>query len=73
MYDPDPFAAIKMVKDRQEKAAKRKEESSETGTNHAQVSSSAPSEYTNAPEVKMANSLRDLVEDVIKKVCCMPL
>lgn len=69
MYDLDPFAAAKTVKERQEKAAQRKEESGEAGDQRPQASKSTTSrEYIHAPEVKMASSLRDLVEDAIKQV-----
>lgn len=65
MYEADPFAARKAVDDRQAKAAKRKEE--------ATAESNTPSlrpfpEFANAPEVKMATNLRDMVEESIKKV-----
>lgn len=63
MYDADPFAARKAVDERQEKAAKKREQPS---TNAAISVTSA--EYANAPEVKMASSVRDVVEESIKKV-----
>jgi hypothetical protein len=69
MYDSDPFAAAKMVKERQAKATKRKEESNETGNNKVRDSSPVSKEYMNAPEVKMSSVLRELVEEAIKKVC----
>ena len=66
MYDADPFAARKTVQERQEKAAKKKEESgrSESGT---KLASHSP-EYANAPEAKMATTLRDFVEEAVKQV-----
>ncbi|KAI0691979.1 P-loop containing nucleoside triphosphate hydrolase protein [Cytidiella melzeri] len=64
MYDADPFAARKAVDERQEKAAKKREQpSSSTGTGAAGPSP----EFAHAPEVKMASSVRDVVEDSIKK------
>jgi ATP-dependent RNA helicase DHX57 len=62
MYEADPFAARQEVNNRQAKAA-RKHES--TGTN---TSGPATAEFSQVPEVKMATSLRELVEDAIKKV-----
>ena len=63
MYEADPFAARKAVDERQEKAVQKREQAS-TG---AEVSSTSL-EYLNAPEVKMASSLRDFIEDAVKKV-----
>lgn len=63
MYEADPFAARKAVAERQEKAAKKKE----TSSNDKGQGGTSP-EYANAPEAKMASSLRDLVEESIKKV-----
>lgn len=65
MYESDPFAARKAVSERQEKAAKVKEETTSSDTRG--TSGTSP-EFANAPEAKMASSLRDLVEDSIKKV-----
>jgi len=68
MYESDPFAAHKAVKRRQEEAANRKttlEAGSSKLTSQPQVSK----EFVNAPEVKMATSLRDTVEEAIRKVC----
>ncbi|KAI0673812.1 P-loop containing nucleoside triphosphate hydrolase protein [Trametes maxima] len=69
MYDADPFAARKLVQDRQEKASKKKEEVTrgEGSARPGRVSS----EYANAPEAKMATSLRDFVEDAVKKGIAM--
>ena len=65
MYDADPFAARKQVDERQAKAAKKKEESGEgsSGTPVQPISG----EFAQAPEVKMASGLREMVEDAIKK------
>lgn len=68
MYSADPFAAAKVVQERQEKAAQRREEPSEAGQKPQASNSGASREYVNAPEVKMASSLRDLVEEAIKQV-----
>ncbi|KAG8923397.1 hypothetical protein FRC00_006311, partial [Tulasnella sp. 408] len=75
-YMPDPFAARKMVDERQSRArAKREEEEaqSDAGFDGESVGSRAPAskpraakEFQNAPEVRMAQSLRDSVEAAIK-------
>ncbi|KAI0828826.1 P-loop containing nucleoside triphosphate hydrolase protein [Trametes gibbosa] len=65
MYDADPFAARKTVNERQEKAAKKKEDVNR-GEGSAKVVQTS-SEYANAPEAKMATSLRDFVEESVKK------
>jgi len=68
MYESDPFAAHRAVKRRQEEASKQKtalEASTSKPTAQPQVSK----EFINAPEVKMATSLRDTVEEAIRKVC----
>ncbi|KAI9060487.1 P-loop containing nucleoside triphosphate hydrolase protein [Trametes sanguinea] len=69
MYEADPFAARKSVEERQEKAAKKKEEASRSEGSH-KVSQTS-SEYAHAPEAKMATSLRDFVEDAVKKGIAM--
>ena len=66
MYDADPFAARKAVSERQEKAAKKKEEA---GSSKDKGQGGSSPEFANAPEAKMAGSLREIVEDSIKKVC----
>ena len=66
MYEADPFAARKSVDERQEKAAKKKEEK-EKGPSNQAVNQTSP-EFAKCPEAKMASGLRDLVEDSIKKV-----
>ena len=63
MYEADPFTARKTVTERQEQAARKKEEVS-----NDKGKSGTSNEYASAPEAKMASSLRDLVEDSIKKV-----
>lgn len=63
MYDADPFAARKAVDDRQAKAAQNRQEgNSKTST------MLGSKEFANSPEVRMSTELRDLVEDVVKKV-----
>lgn len=68
MYESDPFAAHKVVKRRQEEAAKQKA-SLEASTSKPSAQSQVSKEFVNAPEVKMATSLRDTVEEAIRKVC----
>ncbi|KAI8990673.1 P-loop containing nucleoside triphosphate hydrolase protein [Trametes punicea] len=65
MYEADPFAARKAVEERQEKAAKKKEQASRGEGNS--VGSHGSSEFAHAPEAKMAASLREFVEDAVKK------
>lgn len=77
-YMPDPFAARKMVDERQSRArAKREEEEaqSDPGFDGGTGGSGAPAskhraakEFQYAPEVRMAQSLRDSVEAAIKTV-----
>lgn len=66
MYEADPFAARKVVGERQEKAAKKKEDGGR-GQGSADRGPGA-SDYASAPEAKMATTLRDFVEDAIKKM-----
>ncbi|KAF7981091.1 hypothetical protein HWV62_34789 [Athelia sp. TMB] len=63
MYSDDPFAARKEVDDRQAKAEKKREDVSKGARNPP-----TSGEYAQAPEVKMATGLRDMVEDAVKKV-----
>ena len=65
MYESDPFTVHKLM---QEETAKNKaalEASSSRSTIQPQISK----EFVNAPEAKMSISLRDTVEDAIRKVC----
>lgn len=63
MYDADPFAARRAVDERQAKAAQNRQQgNSKVSTTHASQ------EFARAPEVRMAVELRDMVEDVVKKV-----
>lgn len=74
MYNADPFTARKMVDERQAKAAQRREETSRPeGRGSDAINRSLglgvfSSEFSNAPEVKMASGLREVVEESIKKV-----
>ncbi|KAH0838102.1 P-loop containing nucleoside triphosphate hydrolase protein [Lanmaoa asiatica] len=68
MYDADPFAAQKEVEERQAKAAQKKEEKAADLQGDIRKSSSSIShEFTQVPEVRMSSTLRDLVEDTVKK------
>lgn len=71
MYDADPFAARKEVEERQAKVAQKKEEKVTVLQEDTHTSSVSP-EFTRAPEVKMSSTLRDLVEDTVKKVKSFP-
>lgn len=68
MYESDPFEAKKTVETRQNQAAKIKEEAYPSNTRASEYKSTGTvsSEH---PEVIMATSLRELVEDAIKEVC----
>lgn len=66
MYDADPFAARKEVEERQAKSAQMKERQASGGQGDAHKSSISP-EFTREPEVRMSSTLRDLVEDAVKK------
>lgn len=68
MYSADPFAARREVDDRQAKSAKKREEPTETVDTRGPKDLPASAEFSQAPEVKMASSLRELVEDAVKKV-----
>lgn len=65
MYAADPFAASQEVKERQEKAAQKREAESQSSRSKA---SSAYGMYSDSPEVKMATPLREMVEEAIKEV-----
>jgi hypothetical protein len=67
MYESDPFAAYNAVKRRQEEAAKQRA-ASEAGTSKSAAQPQVSKEFIDAPEVKMAISLRDTVEEAIRKV-----
>ena len=67
MYEADPFAARKAVDDRQATAAAKREEASKP-VHERKDRPGTSSEFANAPEVKMSTTLRDSVEQSIKKV-----
>jgi ATP-dependent RNA helicase DHX57 len=67
MYQADPFAARKEVDERQARAAQKGRETSD-GNAVDLRSQPVSNEYSQAPEVKMASGLREMVEDTIKKV-----
>ena len=67
MYEPDPFTAYKAVKQRQEEAFKKKA-ALEASTSNPIAQPRVSKEFIDAPEVKMATSLRDTVEEAIRKV-----
>ncbi len=64
LYDVDPFAAKKERDVRRVVGQKAREASNSTDSRNAQTSK-ARADY---PEVIMATSLRELVEDAIKQV-----
>ncbi|ESK92682.1 dead deah box [Moniliophthora roreri MCA 2997] len=66
MYDADPFAAKREVEERQARAAEKRAEAiaSSSDTHKTTIVSN---EFSQAPEVRMASSLRDMVEDAIKQ------
>jgi hypothetical protein len=63
MYAADPFVAQQEVKERQAKAAQKK-----AVTNSVQNETSSSGPYKDSPEVRMATSLREKVEEAIKEV-----
>ncbi|KAL1739562.1 hypothetical protein HDZ31DRAFT_6217, partial [Schizophyllum fasciatum] len=69
MYSDDPFAAKKEVEERQAKAFERREvatkPANDGGDSHRGGASAI--DDTRIPEVVMINSLRELVEDAVKK------
>jgi hypothetical protein len=66
MYDADPFVAKKSVADRQEKAAKKKEQAQQTA--NSPVPKTEWNIFDGSPEVKLSTELRVLVENAIKTV-----
>jgi ATP-dependent RNA helicase DHX57 len=66
MYDPDPFSARKAVADRQEKAAKKKEEAQKAANSPSLQSELDP--LNDSLEVKLSTDLRELVEKAIRMV-----
>ncbi|KAF8167397.1 P-loop containing nucleoside triphosphate hydrolase protein [Crassisporium funariophilum] len=69
MYEADPFLAQQGVQERQAKADKKRQEASTSNTQNAETTrkASSSSELSGSPEVRMASSLRELVEDAIKQ------
>ena len=68
MYEADPFLAHQEVKKRQAKATEKREEAAISSSSTADVRKTPNSgEYSQCPEVRMATSLRELVEDAIKE------
>lgn len=69
MYNPDPFAAMKEVEERQLKNAKHREElSSHSSSQNVRGKGSLGGDLTGTVEIKMSSSLRELVEHAIKQV-----
>ena len=68
MYEADPFLAQQEVKRRQAKAVEKREEAAASNSSTVDVRKAASSnEISQSPEVRMATSLRELVEDAIKE------
>ena len=68
MYEADPFLAHQEVKKRQAKATEKRDEAATSSSSTVDVRKSASSnEFSQSPEVRMATSLRELVEDAIKE------
>ncbi|KAJ3555162.1 hypothetical protein NM688_g2729 [Phlebia brevispora] len=66
MYEADPFAARKAVDERQEAAAKKREQKTKESSSGSGLIAQTSPEFAHSPEAKMASSLRDLVEQSIK-------
>ncbi|KAF8808063.1 P-loop containing nucleoside triphosphate hydrolase protein [Phlegmacium glaucopus] len=67
MYEADPFLAQQEVKKRQAKAAERREEAVSNPSTVDVRKSASSNEFSQSPEVRMAGSLRELVEYAIKE------
>ncbi|THV01418.1 P-loop containing nucleoside triphosphate hydrolase protein [Dendrothele bispora CBS 962.96] len=70
MYDPDPFAARKEVDERQARAAEKRAEVAAATSNDARDNRKgrdAFNEFSKALPVRMATSLRDMVEELVKQ------
>ena len=67
MYNPDPFAARREVEERQDAAAKRREEG--PSDSRKDNSGAVGEEFIGAVEVRMGGELRVLVENAVKTVC----
>jgi ATP-dependent RNA helicase DHX57 len=68
MYAADPFQAAKEVETRQAQAAERRSQAQSSAPNTRADSSPTQGVFAKAPEIRMASSLRDLVEAALKKV-----
>jgi len=66
MYEADPFAARQTVEERQVRAAEKREENASGSSDRVDQRSTNP--FSTATEVRMATSLREMVEDAIKQV-----
>lgn len=71
MYEADPFAARKQVNERQARAAEKHAQTTVESSSGNTRKSNLPvtSEFSQAPEVRMAAALRDQVEEAVKQVC----
>jgi hypothetical protein len=69
MYDADPFTARREVNERQARASQGTIEATQ-GSPDTHHNTSVSSDFGQLLEVKMASSLRDLVENAVKKVSC---
>ena len=68
MYEADPFLAQQEVKKRQAKATEKREEAIASNSSTVDIRKSPGSnEFSQSAEVRMATSLRELVEDAIKE------
>ena len=68
MYDADPFQAKKIVEERQAKAAQKSQRASTLSVADTKVHQSSSRTSSDHPEVIMATSLRESIEDAIKQV-----
>ena len=71
MYEADPFLAHQEVKKRQAKATEKREDAARPATLSSSIvdvrKSASSNQFSQSPEVRMATSLRELVEDAIKE------
>lgn len=67
MYEADPFLAQQEVKKRQAKAAEKREEATSNSSTIDVRKVASSNEFSQSPEVRMATSLRELVEDAVKE------
>ncbi|KAE9409120.1 P-loop containing nucleoside triphosphate hydrolase protein [Gymnopus androsaceus JB14] len=73
MYEADPFAARKQVNERQARAAEKHAQKTVESSSGNTRKSNLPvtSEFSQAPEVRMAAALRDQVEEAVKQGLAM--